>query len=206
MNLGMLQKPHAVCIRNCAAAATALVATLALAACSSSDGSNQAAKTPTASSPPPSNSAPATPSPSADPAEAAQQEAIALYRTYWDEMERVYATASVEGTDIKKYAALTALSRPQNDVERMQKDGSLITGSVTVNSPTAKVNLNRKIPNATVTSCLDVSQWRVIDRDTKEPLPLPSERLTKYITIATLERWADGWKVIEDKPQTGRPC
>jgi hypothetical protein len=121
-------------------------------------------------------------------------------------MERVYAAASVEGTDIKKYAALTALSRPQNDVEQMQRDGSLITGSVTVNSPTAKVNLNRKIPNATVTSCLDVSQWKVIDRDTKEPLPLPSERLTKYITIATLERWADGWKVIEDKPQTGRPC
>ena len=155
-----------------------------------------------------SSSASQTPTTSAsmEPTEAAKAEVIKQYRAYWKEMERVYATASVEGTDIKKYAASTALSRPVSDSKRMKRSGRLFTGTVAVNSPEVTVHLNRKIPNATITSCLDVSQWKVIDKDTKDSLPLPSTRLTKYITIATLERWDDGWKVIRDEPQTGRAC
>ncbi|MFI9772121.1 hypothetical protein ACIHJG_35455 [Streptomyces sp. NPDC052415] len=192
--------PHpAVRFRNGAAASLALVA--ALAACSSSDETDNRSDTNPATSAP-AESAP----PSADPTQAAEAEVIARYRAYWGEMERVYATASVEGTDIKKYAALAALSRPEHDAERMKKTGRVFTGSVTVNSPDAEVHLNRKVPNATITSCLDVSQWKATDKDTGDPLPLPSERLTKYITIATLERWDDGWKVIEDEPQTGKAC
>ncbi|MER7109439.1 secreted protein/lipoprotein [Streptomyces sp. NPDC000229] len=131
---------------------------------------------------------------------------MATYRQYWDEMEGVYAKAEV--TDgIKKYAAGPALVRTQVDTERMKTSGNVFTGTVDVQDPTVtKLDLNRKIPNATVSSCLDVSQWSVINKETKRPVPLPTDRLTKYISVATIERWPDGWKVIKDEPQKGRPC
>jgi hypothetical protein len=121
-------------------------------------------------------------------------------------MERVYAKASVKGTDIKKYAALAALSYAKNETAQLQKDGQRITGSIIVNNPSAVATLDRKVPNVVITSCLDVSQWKVIDADTRNPVPLPTKRLTRYIMIGTLERWDDGWKVIKDEPQAGRPC
>ncbi|MFJ5779266.1 hypothetical protein [Streptomyces sp. NPDC093094] len=195
--------------RNRLAATLATGAMLTLPACTSSDDDNAADK--------PSNNtasaqtsttapAPSSPSPSADPAQVAEREAIARYRAYWREMERVYAKASVEGTNIKEYAALAALSRPEHEVEQLQKNGRRFTGSVTMNNPSAEVTLNRRIPNAVITSCLDVSQWKPIEADTGEPIPLPTKRLTRYIMIGTVERWPDGWKVIKDEPQAGRPC
>lgn len=141
------------------------------------------------------------------PDEAAKLAAVDTYKRYWGEMERVYATASVEGTLIKKYAAGAALGRPQADAARMATNGRGFTGHVGVNEPTVtKLDLARKVPSATISSCLDVSAWKVIERDTKKPVALPSNRLTKYVAIATVERWPDGWKVIKDDPQTGQPC
>ncbi|MEN8651704.1 secreted protein/lipoprotein [Streptomyces sp. 21So2-11] len=145
--------------------------------------------------------------PAADPTETAKAEAVGTYKRYWQEMERVYATAKVEGTGIKKYAASTALSRTGVDTKRMQKTGRIFTGNVTVNDPTVtQIDLNRKIPNAKISSCLDVSRWVVVDRGTKKPVALPTKRLTKYIIVATVERWPEGWRVTRDEPQTGRPC
>lgn len=201
----------AVRLRNGAAASITLAATFALAACSSSDKGGEATDKPPSSSPtlsrtPTAAPVPTAPSPSADPAVIAEREAIARYRAYWREMERVYAKANVEETDIKKYAALAALGRPEHEVEQLQKNGRRFTGSVTVSNLSAEVTLNRRIPNAVITSCLDVSQWKPIEADTGKPVPLPTKRLTKYIMIATVERWPDGWKVIKDEPQAGRPC
>ncbi|MGW4784865.1 hypothetical protein [Streptomyces sp. NPDC004230] len=201
MNRRMHQIPQSAGrFRNGAVLSLALGAVIILTACSSSDGKNEAVgESPSASSRP---TGPA----SVDPEQVAKDEVIARYRTYWKEMQRVYAHASVEGTDIEMYAASAALVRTKSDSERMRKNGRVITGTVSVNGPTAIVHLDRKVPNATITSCLDVSQWKVIAKDTGKPAQLPSTRLTKYITVATLERWDDEWKVIRDEPQTGRPC
>ncbi|MDQ0988774.1 hypothetical protein [Streptomyces sp. V3I7] len=185
--------------RNRAVVTVALGAALVLTACSYSDGQRKAAETSPAVS-----STPA--SPSVDATQAAKAEVIASYRAYWKEVERVYANASVDGTDIATYAASAALVRAKSDSERLRVNGRLITGTVRVNYPKATVNLNRKIPNAKITSCLDVSRWNPVDKDTKKPAPLPSTRMTKYITVATLERWDDRWKVIRDEPQAGRAC
>ncbi|MGW0997303.1 hypothetical protein ACWD5V_29335 [Streptomyces sp. NPDC002523] len=189
----------AVRFRNRVTVTLALGATLVLTGCSSSDGKNKASETSPAVSDMPMSS-------SADPTQAAKAEVITRYRAYWKEVERVYASASVDGTDIATYAASAALERTKSDSERLRKNGRIITGTISVTDQKATVHLNRKIPNATITSCLDVSRWKPVDKDTKKPAPLSSTRLTKYVTIATLERWHDGWKVIRDEPQAGRAC
>lgn len=147
------------------------------------------------------------PSKPADPAEVAETEALATYTKFWDEMERSYAQGSTAGTDIKRYAAGVKLVRVQDETSDMKKDGQRLIGNVTVGDPTVSgLDIERKVPSATITSCLDVSRWDVVDAKTMKKLPLPSGRLTKYVNVSTLERWPDGWKVIEDDPQEGKPC
>ncbi|MFD9540867.1 secreted protein/lipoprotein [Streptomyces sp. NPDC060022] len=122
-------------------------------------------------------------------------------------MERSYAQGSTAGTDIKRYAAGVKLVRVQDETSDMRKDGQRLIGSVTAGDPTVSgLDIERKVPSATITSCLDVSRWDVVDAKTRKKLPLPSGRLTKFVNVSTLERWPDGWKVIEDDPQEGKPC
>ncbi|WP_331736098.1 hypothetical protein [Streptomyces sp. NBC_00057] len=148
-----------------------------------------------------------TPSTPVDATETSKNEVIATYKKYWQEMERSYAHSSTEGTDLNKYAAGVALVRVQQDTKDMKKAGQVFTGGVTVGSPTVtRLDDTRKVPSATVSSCLDVSRWTVVDEKTKKPAPMPSNRLTKYVNISTVERWPDGWKVIKDEPQAAKPC
>ncbi|MFD9517914.1 secreted protein/lipoprotein [Streptomyces sp. NPDC059979] len=122
-------------------------------------------------------------------------------------MEKSYATGRIEGTDIKKYAAGAALTRPETEVPKLEKAGRVFTGDVGINNPTVtKADLERKIPSVTLSSCIDVARWIPVDRASGKPAALPTERLTKFIAITTMEKWPDGWKVLTDEPQSGRPC
>ncbi|MEU9062427.1 hypothetical protein AB0D13_27060 [Streptomyces sp. NPDC048430] len=171
-------------------------------ACSSDDSTTTSKK----SSTPPA-SEPSQAKSSADPTEKAKAEVLDIYAKYWRQMERSYGQASTSGTDIKQYAAGVALVQVQQGTADMKSDGQLLTGSVKVGSPTVtQIDIDGKAPSATISSCLDVSHWDIVDAKTKKQLPLPSERLTQYVNVSTLERWPDGWKVIEDDPQEGKPC
>ncbi|MCX5115147.1 hypothetical protein OOK13_43250 [Streptomyces sp. NBC_00378] len=156
--------------------------------------------------PSPSASAKQTPSKPADPNETAKNEAVATYKQYWQAMERLYADSSGKDNALKDYAAGAALKNAEADAKNMHGKGRIITGQVAVGSPTVtSADINRKIPNATISSCLDISHWQVIDSATKKPAALPSTRLTKYVIVSTVERWPEGWRVIKDEPQ-GQKC
>ncbi|MEV7304340.1 hypothetical protein [Streptomyces clavifer] len=184
-------------------------ATLLLAACTLTAAAGCSSEPDTDKKPAKSASAAPTSEPSkpADPSETAETEVLDTYAKFWNEMERSYAHGSTAGTDIKLHAAGVALVRAQDGSAGMKKDGQLMTGGVAVSSPTVtKLDIERKVPSATIASCLDVSHWDVVDAGTKKKLPLPSDRLTKYVNISVLERWPSGWKVIENDPQEGKPC
>lgn len=84
----------------------------------------------------------------------------------------------------------------------MLKAGQATVGHVVVRTPTAtQADIHRKIPNVKLSSCLDVSQWKVINRDTRNPVVLPSDRLTRYVVVSVVEKWPAGWRVIRDEPQ-----
>ncbi|CAL9671205.1 hypothetical protein SUDANB15_07410 (plasmid) [Streptomyces sp. enrichment culture] len=141
-----------------------------------------------------------------DPAETAKKEAIATYQGYWQEMEKLYADLSGAGANLKQYAALAALKNATADAKRAHDHGRVYVGSVSVINPAVtEYDATGKIPNATVSSCLDISWWQPVDADTKKPVTLPTNRLTKYLIVSTLEKWPEGWRVIRDEPQD-KPC
>ncbi|MFF9690467.1 hypothetical protein [Streptomyces sp. NPDC014623] len=146
------------------------------------------------------------PSPSADPTQAAETAAVDAYAGYWRTLETLYADSSSNTDQLKKVASGLALVNVERDVKQLHDKGNLITGNVSVvDSTVTASDIDRKAPKVVLTSCLDITKWTVVKASTKKPLPLPSTRLTKYLVTSTLERWPQGWVVIEDKPQ-GKAC
>lgn len=178
----------------------ATCALIALSACTSNSAPDNDAKATNSPSVSP------TVSKSVNPTEAAEAEAIKAYSGYWREMERAYAAADVDASKLKDYASGVALVKTQVETERMKKKGTTFSGGVTVtNSTVTQLDDSKKLLKAKLSSCLDVTKWVVLDKD-KKPMPLPTQRLAKYVVTADMERWADGWRVLTNNPQSGQPC
>ncbi|MEU8795418.1 secreted protein/lipoprotein [Streptomyces sp. NPDC048643] len=141
-----------------------------------------------------------------DPMEAARKEAIAAYAAYWREMEKLYADPKGEGAHLDRYAASAALKNAETDATRAHGGGLIYVGDVTVTDPmVTKADISGKVPNATITSCLDISDWRTVEAKSKKPVKLPANRLTKYMVLSTVEKYPAGWRVTSDTPQ-GKSC
>jgi hypothetical protein len=160
---------------------------LALAGCSDSNAG-------TSSKP---SSTPTAVSPSSSPTGGAQDTAvIAAYTASWDAQTAAYAKASSAGTDLKKNTTLRALFDIESDLSAMRKAGQVTTGKPVINPKVVKVT-DGKIPKATLTDCVDTTNWILIDKASKKPVPLPTTRLTKYVNTANLEKWGKTWMVTK---------
>lgn len=172
-------------------------ASCALAVTSCSGGSDDPKASPTPSA--------AQPTKPTDPTEAAKKDAIATYQSYWKEVEKLYADPHGKGAQLKQYAASAALKNVESDAKRAHGRGLLLKGPVTVQDPkVTKVVTHGKLDYAVISSCLDISKWKTVKADTKKPVTLPSNRLTKYVIQSTVERWPEGWRVTRDEPQDQR--
>lgn len=179
---------------------TALCASVAMAGCSSGD------DTTAAKSPAPTASAAAVSSASADPEAAVKKLVLEVYQGYWSKMQAYYADRNGSTADLKQYAASEALEVAENDAQQAHSRNRIYSGKVTVSqSAVTGTDLDRKVPNVTLSSCLDVSQWLPVVADTRKPVDLPTGRLTKYLITTTLEKWPEGWRVVRDEPQ-GKKC
>ncbi|WP_237297326.1 hypothetical protein [Streptomyces sp. 3211] len=151
--------------------------------------------------PPPSTTA----APPVDETENAKKEATATYQSYWKEMEKLYGDPAGNSA-LKNFTASAALDNAEADAKRAHSQGYVYEGSVDiVNSAVVGTELEGKTPQVSLTSCIDVSQWKVLDAKTKSPATLPSTRLTKYVIASRVERWPEGWRVVRDDPK-GEPC
>ncbi|MER6273925.1 hypothetical protein [Streptomyces sp900105755] len=121
---------------------------------------------------------------------------IAAYRSSWDAQTAAYSKASSDGTDLKKNTTLRALFDIEHDLEVMRKAGQVTTGKPTIHPKVVKVT-TAKIPTATVADCVDTTHWTLIDKASRKPVPLPTTRLIKYASTATLEKWGKTWMVTK---------
>ncbi|MFE5484105.1 hypothetical protein [Streptomyces sp. NPDC056527] len=169
-----------------------------VSACGVSEPSDKPSATPTTSG---SATEAPTPTPS-DSVDQTKTQLIHIYDNYWAQMEKAYALGSAKETDLSKYAAGLALVKAEKNIANHSKAGRSTTGTVRISSSTVtKSDLSSKVPSATLTSCLDVSEWDLIDRKTKKKVALPEGRRTQYVIVSTFERWPEGWRVIKDEPQ-----
>ncbi|MET9955992.1 hypothetical protein ABZ135_31230 [Streptomyces sp. NPDC006339] len=183
----------------------AVVAAAAVMATGCTTNEPSSSKPPVTASSTPS---PTTVSPTPEnPEETAKKQAINTYLSHWKEVEKRYADKTDKAGDLKKYAAVVAKIQVEKDAEDMHRRNLVILGNVTVLNPTViSADLDRKVPKVVISSCLDISRWTVTNTETGKPASnLPKNRLLKYVIKATVEKWEQGWVVIEDKPQ-GKKC
>ncbi|MDQ8707512.1 hypothetical protein RCO28_34340 [Streptomyces sp. LHD-70] len=185
--------------RTGSAVAVASCALMLLASCGGGEGKgdSEAKKSPS----PSSSQQEKKPQESKSREDIAEEELLASYRRFWDEQEAAYAKASVAGTDLKTYAKASAFALTQTDLKAMASAGQIATGKVTVEPDVTSLNLDKKVPLARIRDCVDVSEWKLIDRKTKKEVPLPKERKTRYVNLVTAEKWGKTWVVLETKPQ-----
>lgn len=184
----------AVRIRKHATAVLLAGSLVALAGCSD-NGSEASPSDPSKS---PSARPSASSSSTLDPEQA---EILAAYTQSWQAQTEAYAKASSAGTDLRKTTTLRALGLIEKDLETMRKAGQVTTGKPVIHPRDPKVT-DGETPKATLTDCVDTTNWTLIDKATKKKVPLPSTRLIKYISTATLEKWGTKWMVTELTAQT----
>ncbi|MFE9604504.1 hypothetical protein [Streptomyces hokutonensis] len=175
------------------------VSLVALAGCSDSKSSSQDNAKNTASASTPASSTPdaSSASPSADPG----APIVAAYRHYWDEKVAAYAKASVQGTQLKKYAVADAYAAAETEVNSLKTKGLVATGRPTLSPKVTSVDTNRKVPQGSLTDCTDVSQWKLVKTSTDQEVALPKGRRTKYVTNAVAEKWYGQWVIIKVTPE-----
>ncbi|MFF7234251.1 hypothetical protein [Streptomyces sioyaensis] len=183
-------------LRNSMLALFTVSCALAVTSCSGASDDPKASPTPST----------AQPTKPADPTETAKKDAIATYQSYWKEVEKLYADPSGKSAKLKQYAASAALKNVESDAKQAHDHSRIHIGQVTVGNPAVtELDLKSKTPRVALSSCLDISRWKVVDAKTKKPVSLPSNRLTKYVIQSEIERWPGGWRVIRDEPQ-GKRC
>ncbi|MER6186807.1 hypothetical protein [Streptomyces sp. NPDC001652] len=178
--------------------ATALLVTgsLALAGCSEDTAKDDASESKTPSAVP-STATATSASPSADPGAAVE----AVYRKYWDEKVKAYGKATVQGTDLKKYAVAEAYLQDVTEVKALKAKGFVATGKPVLAPEVDSVDMKRKTPRASLTDCTDISQWTLVKKSSGQAVTLPEGRLTKYITKVEAEKWYGNWVIVKVTPE-----
>ncbi|WP_153815696.1 hypothetical protein [Streptomyces sp. SUK 48] len=157
---------------------------LALAGCSDSSPDMQAR----------ANPAPQAGSPS--PTATAEDAALTAYSNSWAAQTDAYSKASSAATGLNNNNTLRALFDIEHDLKVMRKAGQVMTGKPVIHPKIMKVT-DGKIPTAVVHDCVDTTHWTLIDKTSKKPVPLPTTRLLKYASTATLEKWGTKWMVTK---------
>ncbi|WP_371648008.1 MULTISPECIES: hypothetical protein [unclassified Streptomyces] len=160
---------------------------LALAGCSAnnSPASSKPRPAPTAVSHSPSSTA-----------DAADATIIAAYTSSWDAQTKAYGKASSAGTDLQKNTTFKALADVESDLVAMRRAGQVTTGRP-VTRPRVVTVTHGRVPTATVVDCVDTTNWTLVDKASKRKTPLPTTRLIKYVSTATLEQWGTIWMVTK---------
>lgn len=192
-----------VCARKLAIILLAAGAVVTLTSCGTDSSADDPRHAPPSPSPPAASDSSSTRpvAPSADPGDPIE----AAYRKYWEEKVKAYAKASVQGTDLKKYAVAEAFTTAEMEVQALKTKGLVAKGKPVLAPKVTSVDNNRKVPQGTLSDCTDVSDWTLMQQSTGADVTLPDDRLTKYVTKAVAEKWYGRWVIVKVTPED-RTC
>ncbi|WP_435057665.1 hypothetical protein [Streptomyces sp. bgisy060] len=172
-------------LRRAVVAATALSVAVTAAGCSGSGEKKETA------SPSP------TVSKSADPQAEAKAAVEQTYRSYWDAQAKAFEKVDVRDTGLEKYSFDQAYSKVLADVANMKIKGSAMRGAPQIKPEVTAVSLEESPKKASITDCVDVSKWTLVDAKTGKELELPKNRLTRFVVSASARTVGDEWKIVE---------
>ncbi|MER5870506.1 hypothetical protein [Streptomyces sp. NPDC002044] len=142
-----------------------------------------------------------SPSPATDPLAADKSAVQAAYDRYWNALTAAYSKADSSGTELKSLSNGSAYTQTENGLANLRNAGQIVTGKPQHSGTEIIFKDGTKLKTAVITDCVDISQWKPVDKGSGKEISLPPERLLRYITTLTVEQWPNGWTVIEEKLQ-----
>ncbi|GGT28088.1 hypothetical protein GCM10010271_35120 [Streptomyces kurssanovii] len=177
-----------------AAAAAAVIVAVSAAGCSGGGNEKKPAASPTSSA-----------SQSTDPQAKAKAEVLAVYRSYWDAQVKAYAKASPVDTGLDKYAFDKALGKAESELVALKLNGNVIKGEPKLSPKVTASSLDESPKKATITDCVDVTNWKLVKQKTGDAVKLPKERLTRFVATISARTVGEKWMIVETQQQD-RPC
>ncbi|MEU8950947.1 hypothetical protein [Streptomyces sp. NPDC048489] len=119
----------------------------------------------------------------------------------WREQAKAYAKGDTKGTEFSRYAAALALSGTEDDLKDLRSKGIVTTGAPTHKTTIDVLEMDKKVPHAKLTDCMDSTRWKFIYRKSGKPVEMPKNRLIRYVTDVEAERWGNQWKIVNATPR-----
>jgi hypothetical protein len=186
------------------ATVTALIVAALMGACS------KPAPTPSPTASSPSATATATPSssptPAGDPA-VAQAEAAILeaYQGYWDAKVAAFADPTKDpGPELEQFAVDKAFADVASSVFTFRDSGIHVNGAPLL-SPTVSNIVIGSEGSATITDCVDGTNWQPVYTVSGESAAAPGQA-QKLLTTSTAYFYVDHWTIRTSNVDRTSPC
>ncbi|NYI03253.1 hypothetical protein [Allostreptomyces psammosilenae] len=174
---------------------------------------DQSAATPaTDASPTPGSDAAtsATPSaatsPSRDPEiVAAEEEVLEVYRAWWDAQVEAYAKGSSADTALRDYSVDKGRAWVEEQLIRLSQQNIVYTGEPSINPVVDAIDLTDTPHRATITDCIDVTNWIPEYKDTGEPVDLANQA-ERFVLVSHMSIYNGSWVVDTAEPDRDRAC
>ncbi|KUM97374.1 hypothetical protein AQI95_41900 [Streptomyces yokosukanensis] len=124
-----------------------------------------------------------------------------------NERVKAYAKASLDGSNITKYATGDALWEVKNAVFINMRNDIVVKGEpkVTATEDDASVDLDSTPPRATLRVCFDNNTWDPVDKKNGKSVAPPNQ-VKRYTINANLQKQGAQWLVTEAKADKERTC
>lgn len=160
--------------RQSALAAAAIAAALLLAACSSGGGTPSKTSVESASTSAGSAPASASTSPTPSAADKAKTQVLAAYQGFWNTQVQAYTQGSFDGVQVEKYTRGNADYLLRTGLQYYVDQGLVMRGRPSLTPSVSALNLAGKLPTATITDCVDTTNYFPVDKTTGKPAKLTS--------------------------------
>ncbi|MFJ1751372.1 hypothetical protein [Kitasatospora sp. NPDC088134] len=183
-----------------------------LTACSATPtGSTDRLGTPTTDHPRPTTTtttAPTTPgAPIPDQgAEGLQgNDAVTAYRSWWDTQVQLFGRSDSDGMALRQYGTAAALSDTLASLTRLHDAKLVMIGNPHISPVIKSLDLNGNPATATISDCLDVTDWHQADAATKQ-IKDPKQRLSRYPATALLKKYGNRWLIADFTREVTKTC
>ena len=184
--------------RQAALGAAFLTTSLLLSGCSG--GSGTTTKTSVESAP--SSSPTSTPSTSA--ADLADQQILTAYQGFWNVQVEVLTQGTIQGIPINKYAIDNADYEIKENLEYYLSQNLVMRGRPTLDPHVTALNLTKKPYTATITDCIDSTNYFPVNKTTGKPAQLTSPVRRHPATYSA--RYGAQWWIVDGSIDRDKSC
>ncbi len=147
--------------------------------------------------------APSSASPSPNATDTAKAKLLTAYQGFWNLQVQAYTQGSLDGLPISTYAIGKADANIRASLQYYQSQGLVMRGRPTLTPLVTALDLAAK--SATITDCIDSTNYRPVDKTTGEPAQLADKvfrhRWTFQATFDNVQ-----WRIYDDSVDRTAAC